>query len=280
MVGGCSPAAVIPGSSGDSFEVNQPARIASGAATEARVASPARVGPTPASAPREGQHPNGSPYAARSHGYDASYPQCDDPHPPDGAAFGIMGVNGGKAFTRNGCLGELWSAARPPERRAVYLNSGYNPANLAFVGDGCKQLARRLTASKAERDAYAIGCGEAVHSFAVMGQNRVSKPLVCWVDVERVNSWDEQDLNLNRFALQGEFDQVTGRGCKLGVYSTYAEWSEITGGWRTSMVAGDWVALARPDEACALPGFTGAPVWLVQEIATWPQADYDSDYAC
>lgn len=280
VAAGCTPTALVPGSSPDNGQANQPERVASSAATAPRMATPARVGPTPASSPREGQHPSGSPYTARSHGYDASYPQCADPHPPLASTFAIFGVNAGKAFTRSGCLGDQWRGARPLSRRGVYLNSGYNPANLAFTGDGCKKLSRTLRGSTLELDAYAIGCAEGVHSWTVMGQEGVGQPMVCWVDVERVNSWDEQDLNLNRFALQGLFDQLAAKGCRPGVYSTYAEWAEITGSWHTSSVAGDWVALARPDEACSLPGFTGAPVWLVQELATWAQADYDSDWSC
>lgn len=269
----------MPGA-GDSVHVNTPVRVATGAATAPRLASPARVGPTPASAPRSGQHPAGSPYAARSHGYDASYPQCVDPHPPLAAAFAIVGVNGGKALTRNGCLHELWIAARPGQPRAVYLNSGYNPDNAQYVGDSCHRRGERSDGSGPERTAYAIGCQEGVHSLAVMGQESVPRPGVCWVDVERYNSWDEVDLNLNRFALQGLFDLLHDQGCTVGVYSTYAEWQEITGNWVTPSVDGDWVALARPDEACGLRGFTGAKVWLVQELALWAQADYDSDWAC
>jgi hypothetical protein len=277
----CSPGALVSGASAPAdVQANQPARVASGAATAPRLATPARVGPTPASGPRDGQHHPSSPYAARSHGYDASYPQCADPRPPADSTFAVLGVNGGKAFTRNGCLGDLWTAARATQRRAVYLNSGYNPDNLVYVGDGCKKVSRTLQGSKAELDAYAIGCGEGVHSLSVMSQNSIPQPLVCWVDVERGNSWDEQDLNLNRFALQGLFDQLAGHGCRVGVYSTYAEWEEITGNWRTPAVAGNWVALANPEEACSLVGFTGAPVWIVQELATWPEANYDSDYSC
>ena len=272
----CSP---VP-ESGQAIHVTTPSRVASGAATAPRLASPARVGPTPASAPRSGQHPAGSPYAARSHGYDASYPQCADPHPPESASFAIVGVNGGKAFTRNGCLGDLWRAVRHGQPGSVYLNSGYNPDNAAFVGDSCHRRGSRLDASSSERTAYAIGCQEAVHSFTVLAQESVPRPSLCWVDVERSNSWDEADLNLNRFALQGLFDVLHDQGCAVGVYSTYAEWEEITGNWVTPSVDGDWVALARPDEACGLRGFSGARVWLVQELALWPQADYDSDWAC
>lgn len=239
------------------------------------------MGPTPASAPRPGQHPAGSPYAAGTHGYDASYPQCVDPHFPLAAAFAIVGINGGKAFTRNECAGQQWRSAIPDDRRAVYLNSGYNPDNARYVDDACRRRGATLPRSDdVERTAYAIGCGEASQSFRVMAEAGIARPLVCWVDVERYNSWDEANLDLNRFALQGLFDEVARHGCRVGVYSTYAEWEEITGNWRTAAVAGDWVALARPDEACAGRGFSGAAVWLVQELATWRQADYDSNWAC
>ena len=256
-----------------------PERLA-GQATPARAASPARVGSTPAPAPRPAQHPAGSPYPARSHGYDPSYPQCVDPHFPVSAAFAIVGVNGGKAFTRNECAGQQWRSAIPDDRRAVYLNSGYNPDNERFVDGPCRRRGEALRAAPEERTAYAIGCAEASHSLRVMAEAGIARPLVCWVDVERYNSWDEVNLDLNRFALQGLFDLLAGRGCRVGVYSTYAEWEEITGNWRTAAVAGNWVALARPDEACGGRGFSGAPVWLVQELATWRQADYDSNWAC
>ena len=43
----------------------------------------------------------------------------------------------------------------------------------------------------------------------------------------------------------------------------------------------NWVAAPTPEAACGSPGFSGAPVWLVQESAVWPPpSGYDSDWAC
>src|ERR1700716_3615906 len=64
-----------------------------------------------------------NPYPRATTGYDVSYPQCPGlVVAPDGA-FGIVGVNGGKAFTYNPCLSREYKAApRPP---SLYINTGY-----------------------------------------------------------------------------------------------------------------------------------------------------------
>lgn len=250
---------------------------ASASATASGDPSPAP--PHPASSPRPGAHPVGSPYPAQGHGYDISYPQCADAAGPQGAQYAIVGVNGGKAFSRNSCLFDEWTRTKEP--RSVYLNSGYNPDNYTFAQEPCRALGERLGgATPAERQAYAIGCAEVSYSYIVMAQDHVAAPQMCWVDVESGNSWDELDVNLNRHALQGMFDQLVGHGCRVGVYAQYKEWRAITGSWQTSAVAADWVSLAVPYEACGLTGFSGGPVWLVQELATWPDVAVDSDWAC
>lgn len=257
-----------------------PERTPPSPSSEART-DPAPAPPHPASTPRPGSHPTGSRYTAGAHGYDLSYPQCPTGETaPAGAQFGIVGVNGGKAFSRNPCLYVQWGQLAGP--RSIYLNSGYNPDNYdLFPVPTCRDVAAKLNqVADAQRRAYAIGCAEAYFSYAVMAQDGISRPDVCWVDVESANSWDEVDLNLNRFALQGLFDQLAGHGCTVGIYASFKEWRQITGGWRPSAVSGDWVSNAVPLEACARRGFTGAPVWLVQELATWPDVPVDSDWAC
>ncbi|HEX6350365.1 MAG TPA: hypothetical protein VF160_13365 [Candidatus Dormibacteraeota bacterium] len=277
LVAGCSlggrPAATV------SVTPSAPDPTPPVAASSARSPDPSPAPPHPASTPRPGGHPAGSRYPAQAHGYDISYPQCADAAGPAGAAFAIVGVNGGRAFTRNSCLFDEWSRTKEP--RSVYLNSGYNPDNYQFVEQPCRDLAERLGGSTpAARQAYAIGCAEVSYSYVVMAQDKVSGPQMCWVDVEAANSWDELDLNLNRDALQGMFDQLVGHGCRVGVYAQFKEWRAITGDWRTPSVAADWVSLAVPYEACARAGFSGGPVWLVQELATWPDVPVDSDWAC
>jgi hypothetical protein len=257
-----------------------PERTPPAPSSEART-DPSPAPPHPASTPRPGAHPAGSRYAAGAHGYDLSYPQCASGEAaPAGAQFGIVGVNGGKAFSRNSCLYVQWGQLASP--RSIYLNSGYNPDNYdLFPVPTCRDVAAKLAqVTDVQRSAYAIGCAEAEFSYVVMGQDGISRPDVCWVDVESANSWDEVDLNLNRFALQGLFDQLAGHGCPIGIYASFKEWRQITGGWRPAAVSGDWVSNAVPLEACGGRGFTGAPVWLVQELATWPDVPVDSDWAC
>jgi hypothetical protein len=230
--------------------------------------------------PSPSGHPASSIYLPGAHGYDASYPQCSGGRVPGGAGFAIVGVNRGKAFTTNPCLGREWrSAAAPP--RAVYLNSGFKPDNYSKATSGCRKLSKLLGAPDERRKAYAIGCSEAVYSLAAMRTSRISKLVMSWIDVELANSWDEGDVNLNRFALQGEIDQLGAVGPLPGLYSSSRSWGAITGNWSPPGVAGNWTAGIPPATACGSAGFSGAPVWLVQEAATWPQpSGYDSDWAC
>ncbi len=191
----------------------------------------------------------------------------------------MVGVDGGKAFTSNPCLGRQWRAAGGP--RALYVNSGYNPDNLSKTTSDCRDLAAKLSATDSERNAYAIGCGEAVHSLGTARDAGVADPLMWWIDVESTNSWDDVDVNLNRFALQGQIDQLAALGRPVGVYSTFKDWLFVTGAWGPPAVVANWVAGLSPTAACTAPGFSGAPVWLAQERATWSDGSgLDSDWSC
>jgi hypothetical protein len=224
-------------------------------------------------------HPAGSIYSPQAHGYDASYPQCSTGRMPRDAGFSIVGVNRGKAFTANPCLRSEWRSAGP--RRAVYLNSGFNPRNYPSTTSECRRLSQRLHASGDRRSAYAIGCSEAVYSRAVMRASGIRESVMWWIDVEQANSWDEDDVNLNRFALQGEVDQLAAAGPLPGLYSTFKDWAAITGNWSPNGVVANWVAVSMPSMVCGSAGFSGAPVWLVQEADLWPDPyGVDSDWAC
>jgi hypothetical protein len=235
---------------------------------------PSRLTPPPGSG-----HPPNPFYRAGDHGYDVSYPQCPRGGPPSGSVFGIVGVNRGKAFTVNPCLVAQWSGARQP--RAGYLNSGYDPDNQPLITTACQDLGSQLLVADAWRTAYALGCSETTYALGAVRANGLAQPAMWWIDVESSNSWDLADVNLNRYALQGEIDQLAAIGRPVGVYSTFGDWWSITGGWSPAIVVADWVAGRGFAAACGGPGFTGHPVWLVQELATWPEpAAYDSDWAC
>jgi hypothetical protein len=217
-------------------------------------------------------------YRAQAHGYDASYPQCSSLQIPPGAAFGVVGVNGGRAFTVNPCLSAEWKVA--PSPRSVYFNSGYKPENSSQTTADCRQRSQYQDAPDELRTAYAIGCSEAIFSLTVMRTSGITGPAMVWLDVESSNSWDASDLNLNRFALQGEVDVLAALGRLVGIYATFAEWRGIVGGWAPNGVVADWVAGQSVQASCGALGFTGRPVWLAQEIPTWGPGGYDSDWAC
>jgi hypothetical protein len=247
----------------------------------ANAAAPAPAAPAaPGAAAVPLNHPGSSPYRSGAHGYDVSYPQCATPAAPEGSEFAVVGVNGGRAFTPNSCLRDQWSQGRRP--RAVYLNTGYTADNQDKVTAACSRTAAAQRGDDAHRLAYAIGCSEAEYSLDYERANVSGTPLMWWLDVETGNSWDENDLTLNRSALQGMIDRLKRTGATLGVYSTFKQWGQITGGWHPAGIDGDWVAGSEITDACAARGFTGAPVWMAQELSVfWPEPlGFDSDYAC
>jgi hypothetical protein len=216
-------------------------------------------------------------YPPRAHGYDVSYPQCSATRPPAGASFSIVGVNDGRAFTTNPCLAAQWRTARQP--RAVYFNSGYLPDNAGKATADCRARGQLLDGSDARRTAYAIGCSEAVYALAAARAAGADRAAMIWIDVESSNSWDA-DQELNRTSLQAEVDQLAAYGRLVGLYGTFAEWHGIVGDWSPQGVVADWVAGGTPGAGCRDPGFSGHPVWLVQELDAWPGSGQDSDWAC
>ena len=220
-----------------------------------------------------------SPAPASQHGYDESFPQCPAGASLAGAEFVLVGLNRGKAFSANPCFKREWAAATAPA--SIYVNSGYSPGNLSKVPKGCQDIAASVPASSAQRQAYAIGCGEALYSIGLVATAGISPSLVWWVDVESANSWSETDLSLNRYALQGLFDQITGRGYEVGLYSTFPSWAEVTGFWTASSVTADWLAGVPSAGPCPAVGFSEAPIWIRQDTSTWSESvQVDSDWTC
>lgn len=210
------------------------------------------------------------PYPPATTGYDVSYPQCPGAVAPDGA-FGIVGVNGGKAFTYNSCLSREYKAApRPP---SLYINTGYAPTVYRkSISANCSSQSTAVTGTSEQTEAWAIGCSEAESSLAYAWRQGATKVAMWWLDVETANSWSESDLTLNRYAIQGAVSRLTETGVPVGVYSASFMWKAITGGNFTpyGMVA-DWVA----DGNCNTP-FTASRVWLVQSVVE----GIDRNFAC
>lgn len=199
------------------------------------------------------------PYTAGSTGYDVSYPQCPGATAPAGA-FAVLGVNHGRPFTANSCLGTEYGVAPRSPLPSLYINTAYSGAYRKNITSGC---------SSGPNQAWQIGCSEAEYS---LGQAAGLGASMWWLDVETGNSWSTSSLTQNQQAIQGAVDRLNQTGLPVGVYSTASMWKTITGGSFTpNGLAADWVAAG----SCSTP-FTSSPVWLTQATS----GGVDHDTAC
>lgn len=273
--------------------------------------TPARAAPTYLGRPLGGVEPNSVPAVA---GADVSYPECGAALPL-GQAFGVVGVNGGRANTFNPCLAAelLWADYRSSgdsvqPRVSVYLNtgdpgnsylgqevadwpnSGVTPygaclpsviyARLFGAGQVSPACAFEYGYQKAEADVLWL-------SIATARDHLPTQPAAYpfWLDVETTNSWQNSTL-LNTVDLEGMVYALQVAGVdRLGVYAFTPQWIQITGG-SISLVSGsleatsDWIpvggSLATAESGCHQPPFIGAALTITQ-FASGP---FDADFAC
>ena len=209
-------------------------------------------------------------------GYDLSYPQCQLQLPTP-AAFAIVGVNGGTAFTSNQCMKRelAWAAgstgAYGAAPVALYVNTG-DP------GMGSKHWPksnRDLVTGQTVTDRYGRCHGGNTNSCAWQygwnaaenGARRrgITTPgaYAWWLDVESGNAW-QATRSLNRADLTGMTDYFLSSGLKVGIYSTAFQWPRIAG------------VVPPTNPLTALPEWvTGASNQLDAETACW-QAQFMS----
>ena len=233
-------------------------------------------------------------------GYDISFPQCSGSFPIT-PAFEIVGVNGGRAFTPNPCLGvgdlqsELAWAGGPSAQ--LYANTG-NPGPTLSAHWPTGQATPRACSAGAPPVNDTTDCAydygwytagdsyqDAVNAYIALGlappgATRTPTPNAWWLDVETGNSWRD-DVSLNVAALQGAVAYLQSVGAaSVGFYSTTYQWTQITGGTQVFATAPNWVAGARSSVQaranCKVPGFGGGPVTLVQFAAN----GFDADLHC
>jgi hypothetical protein len=221
-------------------------------------------------------------------GYDISYPQCGGAYPVN-PAFGIVGVNGGRVFSVNPCLASqiTWGGGLATE---LYANTGNpGPALSSFWPKGQTSPKVCDAANPDTADcAYDYGWNAAKHSFdtavAAYAQLRLAgspAATAWWLDVETSNSW-RSDTALNVAVLQGGVDYLRSVGVtRLGIYSTTAQWGEITGGSTVFADLPSWGAGAPNEKAAkqhciSTPGFTGGRLAMVQFIIS----GFDADIRC
>ncbi|MGH7775626.1 MAG: hypothetical protein ACREPI_00400 [Candidatus Dormibacterales bacterium] len=219
-------------------------------------------------------------------GYDVSYPQCGS-RLPAGGAFGIVGVTDGLPWSQNPCLATeyAWAAARP--RPSFYMNTADpGPVSSHWGFPGPRACADPTSSSDAGC-AYDYGWNAAADAFGAA--SRTASPSAAagaawWLDVELANSWNG-GAAANAADLEGSVDYLRGVGvASVGVYSTAAQWRQLTAGYRFpgSPAVLSWVAgatsLRGAVRACAAPSsaFTGGPVALAQ----YPSSAFDADYPC
>jgi hypothetical protein len=237
--------------------------------------------------------------SAPTTGYDASYPQCSGSYPSN-PLFGIVGVNGGLANNANPCLdGELrWARSAPGQKTpsqpplSLYIDTG-NPGG-HHVADwptgGTAPAYGSCNGLLTNACSYLYGEQRAAHSYRLVAalDPSVAQTAPWWLDVELAASW-AGTYQLNIAALRGFIAGLRNAGATgpIGVYSTNAQWKDITGltaqttpsvfqrrlaGW----VAGTRATVEQARRNCTGGGFTGDPPTLAQ-YRIGPQ---DADLRC
>ncbi len=220
-------------------------------------------------------------------GYDASYPQCSGSYPPN-PLFGIVGVNGGLANNANRCIsGELRSASETPGQKrpkqpplSLYIDTG-NPGGhhvADWPSGGTTPAYGSCNGRLTNACSYLYGEQRASHSYHLVAalDSVAAKTAPWWLDVELAASW-AGTYQLNIAALQGFIAGLHNAGATgpIGIYSTSAQWKDITGltaqttpaafnGQLPDWVAGTQATLTQARQNCSSGGFTGAAPTLAQ----------------
>ncbi len=231
-------------------------------------------------------------------GYDVSYPQCSGPY-PSSVLFGVVGVNGGLAHDANPCLAEelRWAQDAPGQERpkqprlSLYIDTGNPGAQVSeWPKSGHSPAYGACNGLLTNACSYIYGVQRAAYSYRlVSAQNRTAAATApWWLDVELALSW-AGTYQLNIAALEGYVDGLRNAGVTgpIGIYSTGAQWKEITGLTAQTTPAAfsgqlrDWVAetqatLAQAQQNCRTGGFTG----VAPTLAQYQIGRFDADLRC
>ena len=237
--------------------------------------------------------------SAPTTGYDASYPQCSSSYPSN-PLFAIVGVNGGLANNANPCVGSemRWARAAPGQRRpkqprlSLYINTG-NPGahHVADWPSGGRTPAYgACNGELTNACSYIYGKQRAAHSYHLVAAlaPATAETVPWWLDVELMSSW-AGTYQLNIAALQGFIAGLRSSGASgpIGIYSTGAQWKDITGltAQTTPRAFGsqlqDWVAgtvttVTQARQNCTSGGFTG----VAPTLAQYRLGALDADLRC
>ena len=223
--------------------------------------------------------------------YDVSYPQCGKtlPAPIDG---GIVGVNGGVAFSANSCLATEWAwAARATTYAPAFYANTANPGPAYSSHWPAGQTSpQTCDGSNSAACAYDYGWNYAKDALSrALAVTSSATTVQWWLDVEIGNSWQTLESAYGQTATSKANDRASIAGAvaalqsagvpSVGVYSTSYQWTQITGGSGTQFATQPaWVAgvgsLSTAQTNCASTSFTGGRVTLAQ----YARNGYDADY--
>jgi len=233
-------------------------------------------------------------------GYDVSYPQCPSAYPKN-PTFGIVGVNGGRAYATNPCLASEYAWAQSSTsttypKVSFYANTGNPGPVLSKAWPTGQTSPRACDGTWSEGCSYDYGWNAAADSFAKavgVAGTTAARAAYWWLDVETGNSWASASDSANWAALntndlQGAAAYLASQSAgQIGFYSTGYQWGLITGlnastspaYFSTSYV--NWVpgatSYTSAQAHCSSAySFTGARVQLTQYIAN----NFDVDYRC
>jgi hypothetical protein len=244
-------------------------------------------------------------------GYDISWPQCSKRF-PSAQAFGIVGVNGGNAANTNPCLASqlTWAnqsvggSAQPKSQ--LYVNTG-NPgevisqvttwptSNTDKTGTAAPNTYGTCAGANDAACSWQYGWNRAVEDnldrFVPAATSSGTDPLAgdytWWLDVETSNTWQTSSPNAHAFnaaTLEGMTAYFSGKGAKVGLYSTAAQWGTIAGTVpATSNLAG--LANWRPSGASlnnAVANCSVAPLTPggFMSLTQYVQQNVDKNHSC
>jgi hypothetical protein len=232
-------------------------------------------------------------------GFDISFPQCGQAF-PSGAAFTIVGVNGGRPYDPNPCLGNGAGASElawAGQKADLYANTADpGPELSSHWPDGQSEPRECNTPSNSGRDTpechYDYGWNAATDSYrqAVEAERslewigatatRTIAENYWWLDVENENSWTS-DPSRNVAALTGETDFFRSVGVAgIGFDSNDAAWGDITGHTTAFSSYPSWTPGATSaqdaETFCGRAGLTLGGIAIVQ----FPTGGFDGDIRC
>lgn len=210
-------------------------------------------------------------------GFDVSWPNCGKTL-PTGTVLAVIGVTGGKPYTKNPCFRAQYVAAH---RRGVvrfYMNLNKPRGVISLSGPAGHCATTNWTCR-----GYNYGWHAASAAWRYAASQIGTGPLRTrwWLDVETSNTWSSSTrVNARVIAGALAFLRTRGHADRVGIYSTNYQWRKIAGTYRPRVAV--WYATVATSASRAAAychsryRFTGGPVKMVQ----YAPVHIDRDYLC